>query len=61
MEKNARTSRAGELVAGWFFGFTRHLRQEVIAFLQVSSGIFPELPGHFRLLGVKATEALFLH
>ena len=41
-----------------FLGFAGELRQEVVAFLQVGGGVFPELFGHLRLLRVEATEAL---
>lgn len=41
-------------------GFSCHLRQEVIAFLQIGRGIFPKLFRHIRLLCIKATETLLV-
>ena len=59
-QKNARTSRAWGLFAGGFFRFPGHLRQEVVPFLQIGGGIFPQLLSHFWLLRIEATEALLL-
>lgn len=48
------------LFAGGFFRFPGHLRQEVVPFLQIGGGIFPQLLSHLWLLRIEATEALLL-
>jgi len=60
-QKNARTRRAVTLFASGLFRFPGHLRQEVIAFLQIGRGIFPQLFRNVWLLRVKTAEALLLH